>query len=88
MQWHQLGHMQTICTPDNHINTSSLNIYRPDALPDAQRLVSKHHINLYRNLEYSVLEIRVLSTLKKYAASTAPTVPKLQQEPQMAWSFT
>jgi len=27
-------------TPDN--NTSSLNCYRPDALPDAQPTVSKH----------------------------------------------
>ena len=35
-QWHQLDHVQTICTSrqtDNH-NTSSINIYRPDALPD------------------------------------------------------
>jgi len=32
-------HQQTICTllqTDNHTNTSSLNFYRPDALPDAQ----------------------------------------------------
>ena len=38
MQWHQLDHMQTICTSlqtDNHINTPSLNFYRPDALADA-----------------------------------------------------
>jgi len=37
-QWHQLDHMQTICTSlqMDHINTSSLNFYRPDALPDAQ----------------------------------------------------
>ena len=31
-QWHQLNHMQTMCTSlqtDNHINTSSLNFYRP-----------------------------------------------------------
>jgi len=38
-QWRQLGHMQTICTlcqTDNHTNTSSLNFYRPDALPDTQ----------------------------------------------------
>jgi len=44
-QWHQLDHMQTICTSlqaDNHTNTSSLNIYRPDALPDDQPTVSKH----------------------------------------------
>ena len=39
MQWHQLDHMQTICTllqTDNHSNTSSLNFYMPDALPNAQ----------------------------------------------------
>jgi len=38
-QWHQLEHMQTICTSlqtDNHTNTSSLNSHRSDAL------VSKH----------------------------------------------
>ena len=43
--WHRLDHMQTICTllqTDNHTNTSSLNFYRPDALPDAQPTVSKH----------------------------------------------
>jgi len=42
-QWHQLDHVQTICTSlqtDNHTNTSSLNVYRPDALPDAQPTVS------------------------------------------------
>jgi len=34
-----------ICTSlhtDNHANTSSLNFYRPDDLPDAQSTVSKH----------------------------------------------
>ena len=44
-QSHKLDHMQTICTlsvcPHN-TNTSSLNFYRPDALPDAQPTVSKH----------------------------------------------
>jgi len=38
-QWHQLDHMQTICISlqvVNHINTSSLNFYRPDTFPDAQ----------------------------------------------------
>ena len=42
---YQLDHMQTICTSlqtDNHINTSSLNFYTPDALPGAQPAVSKH----------------------------------------------
>jgi len=44
-QWHQQDHMQTICTSlqtDNHNDTSSLNFYRPVALPDAQPTVSKH----------------------------------------------
>jgi len=34
-QWHQLDHMQIICTSlqtDNHASTSSLSFYRPDAL--------------------------------------------------------
>ena len=44
-QWHQLNHMQIICTSlqtDNHASTSSLNFYRTDALPDAKPTVSKH----------------------------------------------
>jgi len=39
-QWHQLDHMQTVCTSlqtDNHTNTPPLNFYRPDALPDANQ---------------------------------------------------
>jgi len=43
--WHQLYHMQIICTllqTDNHASTSSLNFYRPYVLPDAQRTMSKH----------------------------------------------
>jgi len=39
MQWHPLDHMQAICTSlqtDYHANTSSLNVYRPDALPGAK----------------------------------------------------
>jgi len=37
--------VQTICTSleiDNHTNTLSLSFYRPDALPDAHPIVSKH----------------------------------------------
>ena len=44
LQWHHLDHMQVIYTSlqtDNHISSSSLNFYRPDALPDAQTTVSK-----------------------------------------------
>jgi len=35
-QWHQLDHMQIICTllqTDNHASTSPLSFYRLDALP-------------------------------------------------------
>jgi len=45
MQWHQLDHMQTIRTllqTYNHTNTSSLKLYRTDALQDAQPTVPKH----------------------------------------------
>jgi len=44
-QWHQLDHMQIISTSlrtDNHASTLSLNLYKPDALPDAQPIASKH----------------------------------------------
>jgi len=39
-QWHQLNHMQIIyisLQTDNHASTSSLNFYRPFALPDTQQ---------------------------------------------------
>jgi len=44
-QWHQLDHMQIICTSlqtDNHASTSSLNFLEVGALPDAQPTMSKH----------------------------------------------
>jgi len=44
-QWHQLDHMQIICTSlqtDNHASTSPFSFYRPDALPAAQPTASKH----------------------------------------------
>ena len=39
-QWHQLGHMQIMCTShrtENHASASALNIYRPDALPETNQ---------------------------------------------------
>jgi len=51
-QWHQLNNMQTTCTSleaDNHTNTSSLNFYRPDALPKAQPIVSKQWRHRLKN---------------------------------------
>jgi len=44
-QWHQLDHMRIIFTSlqtDNHVITSSLIFYRPDALSDAQPMMSEH----------------------------------------------
>jgi len=36
------GFPRALLQTDNHINTSSLNFYRLDALPDARQTVSKH----------------------------------------------
>jgi len=45
-QWHQLDHMQIICSTlqtDNHTSTSSVTIfYRLYTLPDAQPTASNH----------------------------------------------
>jgi len=44
-QWHQLDHIQIICTSlqtDNHASTSPLSFYRPDALTAAQPTASEH----------------------------------------------
>jgi len=44
-QWHQLDHMEIICTSlqtNDNASISSLDFYRLDALPDAQPRVSKH----------------------------------------------
>jgi len=43
-QWHQLDHIQIICTllqTDNDVTMPSFHFYRPDALPDTQPTVSK-----------------------------------------------
>ena len=57
MLWHQLDHMQTICTSfqtDNHTNTSSLSFYRLDALPVAQPTVPKHWRNIHISFQEKV----------------------------------
>jgi len=44
-QWHQLNHMQAICTLLQKIKTPAPNqsdFYGPDALPDTQPTTSKH----------------------------------------------
>ena len=52
LQWHQLDHMEIICTScqtDNHASTSPLSFYRTDALPAAQPTASKQwrQVQLY-----------------------------------------
>ena len=53
-QWHQMDHMQIICTllqTDNHASTSPLSFYRPDALPAAHpKRQSTEDINMYITL--------------------------------------
>jgi len=44
-QWHQLKHMQIICTllqSDKQASISPLSFYRPDAIPAIQQTASKH----------------------------------------------
>jgi len=44
-QWHQLDHMQIICTSlqaENHASISPLSFYSLDALPAAQPTASNH----------------------------------------------
>jgi len=51
-QWHQLYHMQNICTllqTDNHASSSPINFYRPDALPAAQPKASKQYDYYLKN---------------------------------------
>ena len=46
MQWHQLHHMQTICTSfqtDNHTNTSSLNFYMLLLMPKQQCQINNNY---------------------------------------------
>ena len=54
-QWHQLDHMQIICTSlqtDNHTSTSPLSFYRPDALPATQPTAWKHLTSIILSLMY------------------------------------
>jgi len=66
-QWHQLDNMRTLCTSletDNYPSTSSLNFYRPNALPDAQPTVSKYITGLKGRLVYFYV-MTVISILRR-----------------------
>jgi len=59
-QWHQLDHMQIICTllqTDNHASTSPLSFYRPDAPPAAQPTASKHWRQTKQSTECKAFKI-------------------------------
>ena len=55
---------------DNHTNTSSLNFYKPDALPDAQPTVSKlwRLFGLMYHLTQNVSYFIVQSSLPEHLA--------------------
>ena len=61
-QWHQLDHMQIICTllqTGNHASSSPLSFYRPDALPATHPTASKHWRQIVEY--YMLLHCNVLS---------------------------
>jgi len=68
-QWHQLDHMQIICTllqTDNHANTSPLkSFYRPDALHAAQPTTSKHWRMFFH--EIKLLNAEFVNLVQKLA---------------------
>jgi len=73
MQWHQLDHMQTICTSlqtDNHTSTSSLNFYRPDALSDVQPTESKQWRQYASNTHIKAIAKHKTGTLTWTRASS------------------
>jgi len=51
MQWHQLDHMQTICTflTDNHTNTSSLNFLDADI-----QFILKYYVQISTEIKYQL----------------------------------
>ena len=57
---------------DNHTNTSSLNFYKPDALPDAKLTVSVHAGSTAYNTQqilqtqYSILDEHYVIVLQQY----------------------
>ena len=72
-QWHQLDHMQIICSllqTDNHGSTSPLSFYRLDALPAAQLTASKHwrSMKMHRNTQ----KIRTLVLWQLFNLESSP----------------
>ena len=72
-QWHQLNHMQIICTllqTDNHASTSPLSFYRPATLPAAQPTVSKHWM---QHLQLALWILSRTTWVSQYQMKHSPT---------------
>jgi len=75
-QWHQLDHMQILCTSlqtDNHASTSPLTFYSPDALPAAQPTASKHWRH-YVYLYVCCIKSECLFSVKSMQSFLSPVV--------------
>jgi len=86
-QWHQLDHMQIICTSlqtDNHASTSPLSFYSPDALPDAKPTASKHRRQLCVSIE-AVQSYWAVQIVAKSFWLPTPT-RNAQNAPSRLWS--
>ena len=82
-QWHQLDHTQLICTSlqtDNHASTSSLTVYRPDALPAGQPTASKHwrHPTASKHWRYRQKQCQIIH--ERWACYTAQS-----NTPTLCW---
>jgi len=74
MQWHQLDHMQTICTSlqsDNHTNTPSLNCYEPDALLDAQPTLECQFQSTSRMCSYTLKKLKISALFGEYITTSS-----------------
>jgi len=82
-QWHQLDHMQIICTSlqtDNHTSTSPLSFYRPDALPAAQPTASKHWRHSAKFRHICVYVLLCCSGFKKRAPRAIKEIRKFAEK--------
>jgi len=85
-QWHQLDHMQIICTSlqtDNHARTSPLSFYRPYALPAAQPTASKQSTECIYCIVTGKLMLNLCESRRPY---TLPE-PHHTYTTNVLWSF-
>ena len=67
-------------TTDNHNNTSSLNFYRPDALPDARPTVSEHWRQIHIHYKFHLI---LYTTHKHLVQVTNVLVDPVDQGPDL-----